>query len=86
MTKVKKMAIGGMGIANPRPGGGMAVAPRPTAATSKPAPAWLTQGLRNFGAGVAGGAMGMKNGGKVGSASKRADGIAAKGKTKGKIV
>ena len=31
-------------------------------------------------------ATGMKAGGKVGSASKRADGCAIKGKTKGKIV
>ncbi len=30
-------------------------------------------------------AKGMKKGGSVGSASKRADGIASKGKTKGKI-
>lgn len=30
--------------------------------------------------------MGMKKGGKVGSASKRADGIATKGKTRGTIV
>ena len=31
-------------------------------------------------------AMGMKKGGSVGSASKRADGIAQRGKTKGRIV
>lgn len=31
-------------------------------------------------------APGMKKGGKVSSASKRADGIATKGKTKGRIV
>ena len=31
-------------------------------------------------------AQGMKKGGKVSSASKRADGIATKGKTKGRIV
>lgn len=30
--------------------------------------------------------MGYKKGGSVGSASKRADGIASKGKTKGKII
>ena len=30
--------------------------------------------------------MGMKKGGKVSSASKRADGIAVKGKTKGRMV
>ena len=30
--------------------------------------------------------MGMKHGGKVSSASKRADGVATKGKTQGKIV
>jgi len=39
------------------------------------------------GAGVAlGKKLGMKSGGSVGSASKRADGIATKGKTKGKMV
>ena len=32
------------------------------------------------------GRMGMKEGGKVSSASKRADGCAVKGKTKGKMV
>ena len=31
-------------------------------------------------------AQGMKNGGKVSSASKRADGIATKGKTRGRMV
>jgi hypothetical protein len=31
-------------------------------------------------------AIGLKKGGKVGSASKRADGIAKKGKTKGRMV
>jgi hypothetical protein len=31
-------------------------------------------------------ARGMKKGGKVSSASKRADGIAQRGKTKGKMV
>lgn len=31
-------------------------------------------------------AMGMKSGGKVGSASKRADGCAQRGKTRGKMV
>jgi hypothetical protein len=31
-------------------------------------------------------AAGMKKGGNVSSASKRADGIAAKGKTKGKMI
>jgi hypothetical protein len=30
--------------------------------------------------------LGMKKGGKVSSASKRADGIAVKGKTKGRII
>jgi hypothetical protein len=38
------------------------------------------------GAGAAlGKRLGMKSGGSVGSASKRADGIAAKGKTRGKM-
>ena len=32
------------------------------------------------------GAPGMKRGGSVGSASKRADGIAQRGKTRGKMV
>jgi hypothetical protein len=33
-----------------------------------------------------GGALGMKKGGSVGSASKRADGCATKGKTKGRMI
>jgi hypothetical protein len=34
----------------------------------------------------AGTGMGMKRGGSVGSASRRADGIASKGKTRGKFI
>lgn len=36
--------------------------------------------------GVGGKSLGLKKGGKVSSASKRADGCAIKGKTKGRIV
>lgn len=52
----------------------------------------LNQAMSNLGIKKGTGPMigqrfgGMKKGGKVSSASKRADGIAAKGKTKGKIV
>jgi hypothetical protein len=42
-------------------------------------------GLGGIGAAL-GRKMGMKKGGSVSSASKRADGIAAKGKTKGRMV
>jgi hypothetical protein len=35
--------------------------------------------------GMGGKALGMKKGGKIGSASKRADGCCTKGKTKGRI-
>lgn len=50
------------------------VMPKETAAPVPPTPApGLPQG------------PGMKKGGKVGSASKRADGIAQRGKTRGKI-
>ena len=42
-------------------------------------------GGREFGR-KAGGAIGYKKGGSVGSASKRADGIAIRGKTRGKMV
>ena len=71
------------GVSNPT--GGPKPAPMPMAGTRpgvttggpKPAPAGM-MGL--------GRRMGMKKGGKVSSASKRADGIAVKGKTKGKMV
>ena len=43
------------------------------------------QAIDSKGAGL-GKRMGMKKGGKVSSASKRADGCAVKGKTKGKMV
>lgn len=48
-------------------------------------------GLQRLGAegvmpGMAGKAAGMKKGGSVSSASKRADGIAVKGKTRGRMV
>jgi hypothetical protein len=42
------------------------------------------RGLRGLGGGTS--VPGMKKGGSVSSASKRADGIASKGKTKGRII
>jgi len=45
----------------------------------------FTGGGREFGR-KKGGAIGMKTGGSVSSASKRADGIAQRGKTRGKMV
>ena len=51
--------------------------PGVTTGGPKPAPAGM-MGL--------GRRMGMKKGGKVSSASKRADGIAVKGKTRGRMV
>jgi len=44
------------------------------------------QNVRGIGGGGGLGGMGMKKGGKVKSASSRADGCAMRGKTKGKIV
>lgn len=61
----------------------------------KPAPTGIGMAVQNnpriaanMGASAAalGKRLGMKKGGKVSSASKRADGCAVKGKTKGKIV
>lgn len=49
------------------------------------APPSMMSGLGATGMGARA-AMGMKKGGKVSSASKRADGCAIKGKTKGRIV
>jgi hypothetical protein len=70
----------------------------PTTGGPKPAPAGMTGlgsaaqnnprmmgNLGALGAGL-GKRMGMKEGGSVSSASKRADGCAVKGKTKGKMV
>jgi len=61
----------------------------------KPAPTGIGSAVQNnpriaanmgaLGAGL-GKRLGMKKGGKVSSASKRADGIAVKGKTKGKMI
>ena len=61
----------------------------------KPVIAMLMEQMGGSGSGESSGAkgeaqqkanQGMKKGGKVSSASKRADGIAVKGKTKGKMV
>ena len=61
----------------------------------KPVIAMLTEQMGGSGSGESSGAkgeaqqktnQGMKSGGKVSFASKRADGIAVKGKTKGRIV
>jgi len=74
--------------------------PAPMTGGPKPAPMPMaTQGVRPMGpapttgGGLPAPGMGgrpglpmMKKGGKVSSASKRADGIAVKGKTKGKMV
>lgn len=46
----------------------------------------ISAGVGRRGSVGVGAKIGFKKGGKVGSASKRADGIARKGKTKGKMV
>ena len=78
--------------------GGPKPAPMPMAGTRPMGPAPMTglgSAMQNnprmagnigaLGAGL-GKRMGMKKGGKVSSASKRADGCAVRGKTKGKMV
>ena len=72
---VKKYAGGGM----PMPG--VSTKPKPVAKpAAKPAKGPLSQGPINSGL------VRMKSGGSVSSASKRADGCAVKGKTRGKFV
>ena len=66
-----------------------AVTPTPAAAPVTPPPA--SSGGRGFGRGIMGAirratGRGFAGGGSVGSASKRADGCAQRGKTKGKII
>ena len=46
----------------------------------------FSESLESKAAGGSVGGKGMKKGGKVSSASKRADGIAQRGKTRGKLV
>lgn len=82
-------AVQGLGsIAKPMPGGMQGLGGMGGAAM---------RGLKSMASGMAGGPRPMvgsprpggamfKKGGSVGSASKRADGIAVKGKTRGKIV
>ena len=61
--------------------------PYPTSARARDYEAELTTKLRPRGGMKGGGSVKkMAKGGSVGSASKRADGIAMKGKTKGRIV
>lgn len=75
-------AIGGGGPAAPMPG--------PAVNRLPPSPAYGGTGIPAYGANIPPyktNPMGMKKGGKVkSSASKRADGIAQRGKTKGKFV
>ena len=63
---------------------------RPGTIMGKPGAGLMGLGMakaKMAGAGAAlGKSLGMKSGGAVGSASKRADGIATKGKTKGKMI
>jgi hypothetical protein len=72
-----RMPMGGMG---PRMGGMGGMGPRPP--MGRPG---ISPRMGAVGAGMMGG-MGMKKGGKVSSASSRGDGIAQRGKTKGKLV
>jgi hypothetical protein len=80
------------GVSNPT--GGPKPAPMPMAGTRpgvttggpKPAPTPAPASINGLGSRFARAAKPMKKGGKVSSASKRADGIAVKGKTKGKMV
>lgn len=56
-------------------------------AESNPGLSKLPEPVRNkMGYKRSGGSVGYKHGGKVGSASKRADGVAQRGKTRGKMV
>ena len=64
------------GVSNPT--GGPKPAPMPMAGTRPMGPAPMTGGPKPMPM--------MKKGGKVSSASKRADGIAVKGKTRGRLV
>ncbi len=84
-NKIQQIRTGG-----PRPVPGQTVAgPQPKPAgnprVNAPKPTGPMVPVRGGGMAPASAAMTMKKGGSVGSASKRADGIATKGKTKGKI-
>jgi hypothetical protein len=74
---MQKQKAGMMGI-------GSQMAKNPQMNTSKMGD--VRKSMAGLGAAVAGKMLGKKAGGSVGSASKRADGIAQKGKTKGKII
>ena len=81
----------GTQVYTPRPGSPETTLPaRPanlTPQANQPNPQLQFQSdMRNRLTNMAGGMRGMKKGGKVSSASKRADGIAQRGKTKGKFV
>jgi hypothetical protein len=75
------------GMARPQPTMGSGMSGAGLAEMARPQPPSTTSRLAGLGAtGMGARAMGMKKGGKVSSASKRADGCAIKGKTKGKMV
>ena len=72
----------GSNAATPKPA---SLAPAVSTKPPRPAPTGPMTPVRGGGMAPASVATMMKKGGKVSSASKRADGIAVKGKTKGKI-
>jgi hypothetical protein len=86
-----------MGVEDPFKMGKMERTTNPETGKTKMSPALLPEELRNVRSGGGGGGAGipkvgpkkpldMKKGGVVSSASKRADGCAVKGKTKGRMV
>ena len=88
--KVKKFAMGGDVDAgdNVANNGAYQTSPGPTIAQTNTMPT-AQPNTMNVGGDALGSqfpSMGFKKGGKVSSASKRADGIAVKGKTRGRLV
>ena len=76
----------GVTTGGPKPG--VAIGPQNInpARPPTPAPAPAPASINGLGSRFARAAKPMKKGGKVSSASKRADGIAVKGKTRGRLV
>ena len=74
----------GVTTGGPKPG--VAIGPQNINPARPPTPATAPASINGLGSRFARAAKPMKKGGKVSSASKRADGIAVKGKTRGRIV
>lgn len=83
---IRPVSTAGYAPSGPKTGIGMTGGPKPALGGIQPISTAGAAGGIKTGVNPVAKPAAMKKGGKVGSASKRADGCAIKGKTRGKIV